>query len=190
MCKSQANLLLERDSITMNTFQRVYDILMTQEWEVDHRFYNLDELGWTWGYNNAKKALGMCKRTHKHGHLFKQILISKVLLDKNIKGNAKEFEDTIRHEIAHAIDYEMRDTSDHGYRWQRVAIQVGANPTSCKKVVGADHKWIGTCPKCKRTNKRHSLRGNAKYGACMKCCKEYNGGGYTDEYQLKWVKQF
>lgn len=47
--------------------------------------------------------------------------------------NAPESEqkDTVLHEIAHALDFEERGTSDHGPRWKAIARRVGATPTRC-----------------------------------------------------------
>jgi len=36
--------------------------------------------------------------------------------------------DVIRHESAHAVDYECRGKSDHSAAWKKVAIEFGANP--------------------------------------------------------------
>lgn len=36
--------------------------------------------------------------------------------------------DTIRHEVAHAIDFNRRKTSDHGSQWRAIARLVGAKP--------------------------------------------------------------
>lgn len=36
--------------------------------------------------------------------------------------------ETVRHEVAHAIDYFRRGDSDHGPLWQEIAIVIGAAP--------------------------------------------------------------
>lgn len=38
--------------------------------------------------------------------------------------------DTVRHEAAHAIDYEERYTSNHDEQWQKIAKMIGAEPTA------------------------------------------------------------
>ena len=184
----QANLILERDSITMDGFHKLYSKLMHKTWTVDNQEFNLIELGWKMMYNSRKRALGVCKHNSFTGK--KEIHISKVLLAKNINDNAREFEDTVRHEIAHAIDFQTRQRSSHCEIWKNIAVQVGARPEGCKKVNSADYKWTGTCPNCGKDSHRHVLRGNAKYSACAKCCNANNQGMYTSKYQLEWTKNF
>ena len=190
MSDIQRNYLITEDSITMNKFQQVYDELMRRTWTVNHAEYNLADEGWTWGYHNHKRAVGTCyfDRWNKSGC---KVMISKALLEVNIDSNAKDFEDTIRHEIAHAIDYSIRRASDHGYLWQNIAVQVGANPSPNKSTIkSVAHKWVGTCNSCGKEQKRHKLTMSARSGACGSCCKTKNNGRFSSEFMFDWVQQF
>jgi hypothetical protein len=65
----------------------------------------LQDLGWRFRYDNAKKRLGRCF------YFKKLITLSTNLVLLNDSDNW-QIDDTIRHEIAHAIDFEERGTSD------------------------------------------------------------------------------
>jgi predicted SprT family Zn-dependent metalloprotease len=181
-------ILQDNSPITMPKFQEVFDELMGRTWEYDGKFFNLKELNWTWGYSNKKRALGTClwNRFTKQG----RITISKTLLSINLDKNPKKFEDTIRHEIAHAIDYLIRGDSGHDYPWQKIAVHLGAIPKSgSKQIESAPFKWSGLCDNG-HPHQRHKLTKNAKGAACAKCCNEHNGGKYSSEFLIHWSKNF
>ena len=75
--------------------------------------------GWTFGYDRARRRLGAChgskKRITLSSHLAPQL-------------PAEDVEDTIRHEIAHAIDWERRGRSAHDATWRALARACGARP--------------------------------------------------------------
>lgn len=190
MSQSQRNYLIQEDSITVDKFQEVYDTLMNTTWEVNHAPYNLAKEGWSWGFHHAKTAIGTCY-FNRFDSSRNKIMISRPLFKANMDTMAKEFEDTIRHEIAHAIDYSIRRTSDHGHIWQSIAVQVGANPNTGKRLNNsAQHKWIGTCKSCGKITKRHKLTRNARNGACTKCCNTKNNGHHSYDYTFNWEQQY
>lgn len=183
----QQNLILGK-AATMAEFQEVYDTLMRRNWVVEfprNKFHviNLADRGWTWGYDNRKTSIGGCKGRRKH------IVISKYFCDHNLDHRAHDLEDTIRHEIAHALDRETRGTSDHGPFWQSMAKQVGAIPRArSKSMKKGGHKWTLECPNCGRKIYRHKLTQRARTMACGACCTKYNGGKYTSKYQFNVIQ--
>lgn len=141
--------------------QRILRELADKVYEVGGKKFHLPSLGWTFGFSKTKR-LGVCKGRKK------RIEISTMYSDKHMT-------DTILHEIAHAIDYEIRGTSDHSEIWKSIAVQVGAKPertTSEYKADLSQFKYIGTCPTCgfqvgyKRKKRRAS--------SCGKCSNSYN----------------
>jgi predicted SprT family Zn-dependent metalloprotease len=52
------------------------------------------------------------------------------------------------HEIAHAIDVEIRGMSDHSYVWKSIASSVGARPegTTDVEINSNNSKYSITCP--------------------------------------------
>ncbi|HLA64356.1 MAG TPA: SprT-like domain-containing protein, partial [Rhodothermales bacterium] len=78
----------------------------------------------------------------------KRITLSAVLADAL---PADEVEDTLRHEIAHAIDAERRGRSCHDRTWQAIARQCGARPE--RTFAGdlpddAEAPYRAVCPSC------------------------------------------
>lgn len=75
--------------------------------------------GWTFGFDRARRRLGVCrigeKRITLSAHLSQTLAASDV-------------EDTIRHEIAHAVDVERRGRSAHDATWKALARVCGAAP--------------------------------------------------------------
>jgi predicted SprT family Zn-dependent metalloprotease len=137
---------------------------LLQEW-------GLTQKGWRFVWGNKKASFGTCRL------LSKTIELSTFLLPTI---DDDEAEDTIRHEIAHALDYEERGTSDHSWKWKRWAIKVGANPERCASHSNEDaykasayaSKYRLECPNgCVTPSHRKS----AKKSSCGKC-----GNGYYD----------
>lgn len=128
--------------------------------------WGLTEKGWVFIWGNKKSAFGTCrcgKRT---------IELSLYLLPTI---NDEQAEDTIRHEIAHALDFEERGVSDHSWRWKAWAVKVGANPERCGshtedepiKAVAYKSKYRLECSKCRKVIPSHrKLKRASSCGAC------------------------
>lgn len=86
---------------------------------------------WTLNFNkNSMKVIAHCRwKKSKKGQVIncREINFSKKFLGYM---SYEQIIDTVRHEVAHAIDFERRGTSDHGPIWKAVAVEVGANPKS------------------------------------------------------------
>lgn len=80
---------------------------------------SLQRRGWTVGFDRARRRLGACHIRKKRITLSAHLAASLPLAD---------IEDTIRHEIAHAIDAERRGRSNHDATWKALAIACGAAP--------------------------------------------------------------
>jgi predicted SprT family Zn-dependent metalloprotease len=135
--------------IDKKEFQAYYDMAMTNTWRVDGKDYNLDLLGWEWGYGRTRKIIGRCrvrKKAKSREIISKRIEISTPYL--NVPGqNMAEMKDTVLHEIAHAIDVERRGTSDHSATWKHIARAVGADPTRTSDIVkSVPGRYKLTCP--------------------------------------------
>jgi len=75
----------------------------------------LPKLGWSFGWHNAKRTFGTCN------YCTRKISLSKPLTAIQTE---KHVEDTILHEIAHALT----PGSGHGPEWKRQAILLGCTP--------------------------------------------------------------
>jgi hypothetical protein len=97
---------------------------------------NQDGGRWHFAWNNHKRTYGMCIYGKK------QIVLSKFLTPHCSEA---EVEDTILHEIAHALT----PGSGHGRLWKIMARKLGANPYSTraldddqKEAVSEHYKWV------------------------------------------------
>lgn len=104
-------------------------------------------------------------------------------------------EETIRHEIAHALTYRDRalrgDRASHGPEWQANAIRVGARPEAYagEEVTEPPRKWQATCPACGRVNGRHRWTPDMEgERACGVCCREHNDGEWDKRFVFVYSK--
>lgn len=158
---------------------------LDQNWSITlDKLYNvnLKELGWTFDWMKAKRHLGKCRSSTK------QILISKELVISN--PDFKIWDDTIQHEIAHAIEFALFRNSSHGWRWKKIAAQVGAKPERCHtgSLNHIDAKYTLVCPNCEKETA--GFRKSKRQKACGVCCRKYNNGRYTSKFDLLEFQNF
>lgn len=89
-------------------------------------------------------ALGIAKRSASGKT--KQIWLSQKMIELNEKVHSfkEQLEDTIRHEFAHALDWEAFNGWGHGATWKKACVMVGANPERLftgEKILAASHKY-------------------------------------------------
>lgn len=100
--------------------------------------------GWTFDFDRARKRLGAC---HQHR---REITLSSYLTRSL---SEDEVEETLRHEIAHAIDVEKRGTTGHDATWKAIATACGARPERCHSgPLPWDPKapYLAECPSCEK----------------------------------------
>ena len=174
----------EGASTNLAEIKKLANLLLNTRFDID--IYSFKEpfvfipalAGWKFEFNTRKGAAGLC------AYKKKTIYISKWLLEQNLE-KAEEFENTLRHELAHAIDFEMREKSDHGRVWKAVAREVLCSAERCFKGIDtskATSKYTLTCPVCDKKNAGHKKR--KKKTACGDCCRTYNFGRYSEKYVL------
>ena len=140
------------------------------------------DLGYTFKFDHAKRRAGCCNYTDK------TISLSKVIVLHNID-RMDSIEDTIRHEIAHALSHGLfgKRGANHGNYWKMVARTIGASPTRCyndKKFAPVDSKYTLRCNNCGTTSSRHKMV--KKSFACASCCRN----GYDSRYKLEVIKNW
>lgn len=157
--------------------------LLSKEWIVDGIVYNLRKLNWTFSFNSQKRVLGICNYTKT------EISLSLPLI--KINPDISLWDDTVRHEIAHAIDCIIRGKSDHSKIWKNIGRQVGCNIeflSASIKINQIFGKYIYKCNYCNDEKPVH--RKTRRDKACSKCCNEYNGGAYTNKYKLSIIQLY
>jgi predicted SprT family Zn-dependent metalloprotease len=109
----------------------------------------LQALGWTFGFDRARRRLGAChSRTRR-------ITLSHAL---STALSPADVEDTIRHEIAHALDVATRGRTCHDAVWKAWAVRCGAAPARCYSgalPTDAEAPYACLCPACGQADGRH-----------------------------------
>ncbi len=171
-------------TITVSLINQIEDLaydLLSKEWIVDGIVYNLRKLNWTFSFNYQKRILGNCNYSKK------EISLSFPLIEAN--PDIVLWDDTMRHEIAHAIDCEVRGTSDHSDIWKNIGKQVGCNTdflSASIKINQIFGKYIYKCNYCNDERPLH--RKTKRDKACSICCTKHNSGQYTNKYKLSIIQ--
>lgn len=181
----------ENGLTTAKEIEKLANDLLNETWRIDiYRFQdakviNLALVGWKFEFNTRKRAAGLCSKREK------TIYVSKWLFDQN-PHKSLEFENVLRHELAHAIDFEIRGTSDHGQVWKMIARQVLCTAERCYKSeqisVTATTKYTLICDTCGKQTPSHKVK--KRKTACGKCCNELNFGKYSEKYALRQVQNY
>lgn len=122
--------------------------------------HGLAQQGWTFKFAKDKRTVGWCR------HHLKQIEVSKYYIDSH----PDEIEDTILHEIAHAL---VGSRHGHDHVWRMKCIEIGANPTRTTDVAvyNGDFNYTVTCLECGTKWGKHRLRSGFLQGYHCKFCK-------------------
>lgn len=128
---------------------------------------SLTARGWTFGFDRARKRLGACRPKTR------QITLS-AHLSRTLP--PAEVEDTIRHEIAHALDHELhpnrRGRRAHDRTWKALARRCGATPERCFDGELPDDPtapYLASCPSCHAT--RAFYREPVRAYLCPSCSR-------------------
>lgn len=153
-------------------------------------------LGWHFEFDRARRRLGSCRwRRGKRGS--KVITVSapfarQLGLSYRDAHGLCVIDDVIRHEIAHAIDFEIRGRSDHGPAWKAICRRVGADPTRLYEAPLAaallPGKYLLRCSTCGCETTYY--RRPSVPRACRKCCDAFAQGRYDERFRLHLVRTF
>jgi predicted SprT family Zn-dependent metalloprotease len=133
--------------------------------------HGLNEAGWIFKFDNAKRRFGSCR------YRSRIITLSKHLTELNDENRIRN---TILHEIAHAL------TPGHGHNWiwKAKALEIGCDGDRCysgKVVSTPESKYIAICKGCNYTHKKH--RKPRATSSCGNC----SGGRYNENYKLNFI---
>lgn len=138
--------------------------------------HGLDKQGWTIKFDGRSKRFGVCK------HQEKVIGLSAHLVRLN---DEAKVENTVLHEIAHALVGRGRG---HGPIWKAKALEVGCDGKTHYgyDVIEPELPIHGTCPNGHTSGRYRMPRGPV---ACGRCCRERNGGRYSEEFHYTWSRR-
>jgi len=171
----------------IKTIETLANEYLNKDFKYNGTTYNLSKLGWIFKFGQYKQAFGRCEIRRKFGVESKKITIGKFLL-LHSNSTIEKFEDTIAHECAHALEYEIKNVLTHSNFWKKMCAITGAEPVACHEThVDADAaKYKLVCKTCgDETPKHRKIKGNY---ACGVCCKKYSNGKYNANYLLELVE--
>ena len=148
----------------MNTTNKIKSDYTVSRLKKYFKKYNLNDIGWTYGFNNNKRRGGVTKYTSKTIYISNYYIFSETTTKKDIKN-------TILHEIAHALS---PIGSHHNHIWKRKALEIGCNGERCLRqgfMKDKDFKYIYKCSQgCQY--KRHRTTKKWKEGK-YRCVKHH-----------------
>lgn len=169
------------------------DLIFNTTWCINTtngvRKINISDLNYTFRFNNRlTRVLGRCNYTTKIIELSTKYTLANY-------DNIAVIEDTIRHEIAHAIAYILfgEKARGHGRYWKHVAVEVGAKPSRCKtedQIISVTKKRdvVYKCPSPDCDNEISFTRKVSKKRACKSCCDKHNNGRFDPKYIFQLVE--
>lgn len=113
---------------------------------------------------------------------------------KLIEVSASEVQITLRHELAHLVAQARagrRRIAPHGPEWRAACVDLGIpDETRCHslpfKQRKVARKHFYQCAFCETVMARvRPIRGRV---ACLKCCKKYNGGRYSEQFRFVEIR--
>ena len=122
----------------------------------EHEHKSVLEPGWKFGFDLAPARGGICR------HREKQITLSVTFC---LKASKAEIEDTILHEIAHAI---VGPGHGHDAVWKAAAQRIGCSAKRSHRIQHTLPRWRGQCG-CGKQWKRQRLTRRSRIGLCPAC---------------------
>lgn len=181
----------ENATTTAREIEKLANDLLDLTWTIDiyrgreASIINLRDFGWKFEFNTRKRAAGLCSYRKK------TIYVSKWLLMQNLD-KALNFENTVRHELAHAIDGAMGGRNHHNNVWKAIARKVLCTAERCYSSdeisVKETTKYTLICDTCEKERPSHKKK--KRKSACGECCNNYNGGRYSEKYVLRQVQNY
>lgn len=119
--------------------------------------FDLTRYGWTFRWDDSVRRFGVCRFTDY------SIGLSRKIVRMNDRA---EVEDTIRHEIAHAL---APRTAAHGPVWEAFCEVTGAKPQRCSDAKAPEPGWVVRCPSGCQTHRRYRVSSRLKTASCGYC---------------------
>lgn len=134
--------------------------------------HGLTAKGWTFSFNTNKRRLGVCKFGTVMVNRFTRdwMLVDPVkrieLSVHTLHNSHESIQDTILHEIAHALAGPL---AKHGPEWKRIARSIGCTAMRCGTFAKpADAPYVGFCFTC-NDNIAQMYRRPTGYHRCRNC---------------------
>ena len=153
-------------------------------------------MGYVSGWNTNRRRAGVHKIRRRRNGIFgdavivyQRIELSKWVLENSDKTFA-QWVNTILHEIAHGIDFDIRGYSDHSNAWVRVAKAVGCDGERCYSadIDAKASKYTIVCDTCNHEQGGHKFSRVIDEGrrSCGKCYPN----AYNPNYKLRQIQNY
>lgn len=167
------NILVSKEEL-----EQLAKKLIAVKWKIDGKVYDISNCKFRW--DKKRSSIGMTERFDDNNTYI--ISLSSEYYKTNCD-NPHEWEEVIRHEIAHVLDCKINNNFAHNKTWKNIARQIGAVPLSyTRSFKNCHYKWIGTCPNC--GDERGTNRRGQYY--CAKCSKK--NGEISEKYRIQFKK--
>lgn len=149
------------------------------------REINLYQWGWKFKWNmKGLNNMGLCEHNGK-----RISLNSRYALPNEGRPVAHLFENIVRHEIAHALDIEIRGKSDHSNAWRQLALQVGCDGTTrcidpLARFLLADATYTYRCSSC--GGMQHHNKVSKRLISCGMCS---DLKVYEEKYRMRLIHE-
>ena len=136
------------DSEKLNEVLSMANSVMNQTFIYKNMGYRLSD-NWNFKLKEVKTANGQCQYSRFLGNTRNIILSSWVIV--RVDRDVDFWKGILLHEMAHAIDIEIRGYSNHDYHWKDIAIAIGGDSRTVsvpKWSLPMRDKYISTCSSC------------------------------------------
>lgn len=135
--------LPEHNSSLIETMEDAVVVFTQHCLSLAHRMYDLD-YDWAAVLDNAKRRAGQCRYRKQ------EIGISRLFISW---ATHEQIVQTVLHEIAHALAFELDDETGHGWSWRRWCRELGIEPERCTDYhddvpLSALGNYAAICPDC------------------------------------------
>lgn len=140
----------------------------------------------------SKKTAGWFKVRGTRTNHTSWVELAKWFVDANV---FEEIEGTIKHEIAHAIEFHnLGGRVGHDYRWVAIATAIGDDGARCydsKKVVNnTKFKYTLICDHCGHKHGMTKVSRKRKLGVTNSSCGQCGGRSYNPSRLMRLVQNY
>tara|TARA_R110000772_G_scaffold219593_2_gene330147 strand:- start:1849 stop:2607 length:759 start_codon:yes stop_codon:yes gene_type:complete len=159
---------------------------MSRDWEYRGRTFNMNEMGWSFAFNDRKRALGLCS------YYPRKIYLSQWFIEHNTR-EMKMWVNTMVHEISHAINHKLGGRG-HDWQWKQIFMSFGGDGNRCSDDAEFTNlldnpisKYTMLCP---NGHTKPSYKIKRRNSSCGVCNKEHGLTRYQEQFKMKQIQNY
>ena len=165
----------------ISNVENVYKYLINNVHDPKNASYKTASFfGYRYKKDKTKTALGRCNFSEKW------VSLSIPFLEANLN-KPKILVNTMLHEIAHALAYELYNCDSHGSVWKNLFLRLGGNGERCvnvRDINAIKSKYFLICTSC---NYKKSVHRRLRL---ERSCRQCGGNTYNEKFKLKLIKNY